>query len=272
VFWEARSISRSPSLAYYYHGRVCALRDMLDRAEASYRAGLKHNPLHYRCLTGLFDLLTVLPGGARDAEAYEVARRLFETFPVSARRLEAILRLVVRTRSFGAMDALGQLYDAVEARTPGLTRVMVAALVVSGIHYLMTPPPHPNYPIELFQRAITLSGRSSAVLREVITKLVDHGRHRDAQEFLRQFPAEVQRGADYQLMEFLVFSASGFAPRVVEHGRRLLHEGIDDPLLYEILIDRSIQVGHRDGADGLIYDAVKRYPELREKLFKRLSG
>ena len=72
LFTRAAGLHQKPALAHYYHGQAKVKQIQYDPAEKSYRTGLTFNQLHYRCLTGLFDLLDMI---GKHQAAYEIVDR-----------------------------------------------------------------------------------------------------------------------------------------------------------------------------------------------------
>jgi|GEM_PF-610670 len=266
-FKRAIGLAPAPALAHYYYGKTCMIQTLLDEAEVNYREGLKFNDLHYRCLSGLFDLLI---SQKRDLAAYDVATRMMMYFPISPKRLDEMLRLTVRARIFEKVELCLQSYSEMDYRPASLTRSMAAALTVAGIFYLANPHHNSNHPVELFQRALILAGKTPMVFREIITHLLRYKRVTDAQEFLRQYPAEGQADPTYLVLEYFVYDALAPAPRSVEAGRKILGRGIDDESIYEILIPRTLEVGHVHEAEDLAYMASKKFPNSKQKFLGML--
>jgi DNA-binding NarL/FixJ family response regulator len=267
-FQRATQLSKKPSLAYYYLGKACSLLAKYEAAEVSYETGLLHDALHYRCLTGLFDLLLE---HKKDRQAFDVSRRLIAVFPVSPKRLDEILRLAVRNRDFDDIDRCYAVFREIHPRPPALTRTMTAALVVAGIDRLDRAR-DVKKSLELFSLAIIISERSPTALREIVTSLANRGLHPEAERFLREFPPVSQRDPTYLAMEYLVLSGTATLSRTVEVGRKLVRDGISDPVIYQVLIRSSRKAGFADSAESLMHDAIKRWPDLKTRFEDALKG
>ncbi len=266
LFVKAIALTEKPSLAYYYHGQACVQLTALDRAEASYEGGLRFNDRHYRCLTGLYELYLQLD---RHDEAYEIAKRIVFSFPVSPARLDSILRLAVKTQQFAEVESYYQLYIEMDYRTPELTKVMTAALVVAGKYYLGRRDA--GNAAAMMRKGMVVSARAPSVLREIISALAHAGYPDDAEAFLKEFPPEHQNSAAYHAMDLLILDGMGTPSQIVAKGRKLLERGFQDPLIYEILIRRSFESDLRSAAETLAFDAAKRWPESRVKFLSYLN-
>ncbi|HTL13439.1 MAG TPA: response regulator [Bdellovibrionota bacterium] len=265
LFTEATVYSEKPSLAYYYLGKAYQAQGLVKDAEENFRAGLVFNDIHYRCLSGLFELLR---SQERCEEAHEVMRVLLERFPVSPGRLDAAVGLALETGQYEHVHRYFEVYTSLEYRPATLAQRVSRALVEGGRHFLT----HSKFQeaVEAFQRASITGNKHGKVLRRIITSLVEHGRHQEAEHFLKDFAPEHQKGVDYLSMDLLVSSAVGALSRTIDQGRKLLRSGVHDPDVYETLIRTSLKAGLRESAEGLVYDAVRLWPDERDRFERHL--
>ncbi|MCC7441713.1 MAG: response regulator [Bdellovibrionales bacterium] len=266
LFTEATIHSERPALAYYYLAQAYLAEGRPRDAEEHYRAGLVFNEIHYRCLTGLFELLR---SEYRCEEAYEVMKVLLERFPVSPRRLDAAVSLAVETGHFDHVGRYFEVYTGLEFKPENLAQAVSRALIEGGRHFLGNE--RVQEAVDVFQKASVTANKHTLVLRRIITSLVEHGKHQEAERFLKDFPPEHQRGSDYLSMDLLIGSALGTVSRTIDQGRRLLRSGLQDQVVYETLIRTSIKAGLLESAEGLVYDAARIWPEERERFERYLS-
>lgn len=259
AFQEARKLSEKPSLACYYEGQGYFGLKVYPQADRSYRDGLEFNNIHYKCLTGLFDVL-VLEG--KTEEAYVILDRLTQYFPVSPQRLGVVLRLAVETENFAEIDHYYRIFLDLEHRSEALVRTVSAALIVCGMDHLNK---HRFKQAEdVFQRAVTASNRSPKLIREIVQTWIRHQHRDEANRFIRMVPPEAQNSPEFRIMECLISGLeqdpqSPTFNEAIEKGRKLIAEGIHDREVYRMLIQKYEASGWQDSADHLRKDLTKRF-------------
>lgn len=256
TFEGAIKLDPKPSLAHFYHGQAKLLQKSVDEAQADYLAGLQFNKIHYKCMVGLYELLMEKKNYA---EAYDVVKRISRYFPSNPKRMTAVLRLAVMTRSYEDVERYYQIFTGLDQRNEELIKYVCAALVVCGKYYLQTN--FPNRALTLFQKSATTASGRTNILREIILALLEHHQAKEASEFLKRFPADTQSGPDYLAMEYAVFDAQVEPSASVDRGRKVLDKGGHDPVTYQILIYRSRQAGLKDHAEQLVQEASKRWAD-----------
>lgn len=263
-FNTAMTLDAKPSLAHFYRGQVELMKQAMQEAEGDYQAGLAHNKIHYKCLVGLFDMFMEQK---RYAEAYDVVKRISRYFPANPQRLATVLRLAIMNQGFEDIERYYQMFCALEQRNEELVKYVCAALVVCGKYYLQTN--FPSRAHELFQKAAITAAGKTRILREIIQNLCDFDLHTMASEYLKRFPTETQSQADFLAMQYLVQSKTVALGVAIEQGRGLIKKGVEDPLIYKILIRKSLEANFRDAAEQLVLDAKKLWPD-RSNEFQKL--
>jgi DNA-binding NarL/FixJ family response regulator len=265
-FDTALTLDAKPSLAHFYRGQVELMKQAMQEAEGDYQAGLNHNKIHYKCLVGIFDMFMEQK---RYAEAYDVVKRISRYFPANPQRLATVLRLAIMNQGFEDIERYYQMFCALEQRNEELVKYICAALVVCGKYYLQTNVPSRAH--ELFQKAAITAAGKTRILREIIQNLCDFDLQSMAGEYLKRFPVDTQQQADFLAMQYLVQSKTAALGVTIEAGRNLVKKGVQDPLIYRILIAKSIEANFMDAAEQLVVDAGKIWPE-RQAEFAKLAA
>lgn len=259
-FADALKLDDKPALACYYLGVAKAKRQVYEQAKEYYAQGLQYNRIHYKCLIGMYELMLTQK---RNAEAYEMAKRISQYFPANPKRLTEVLKLAVINASYEDIEKYYSIFLNIEERTDTLINHMSAALVICGKAYLKTG--NRSRSLDVFQKAaITCAGKTK-ILREIVQALIDHKLGDDASIFLKRFPPEAQKTAEYRLLDFQAANIFYSFTTVLNKGRELQQAGIHSERFYEIMIQRSIEGKHYFAAGNLVHEAMDRYPEARTK-------
>lgn len=257
IFGRAKSLSPSPTLACFYLGQSEALRQEIEGATTYYSEGLQFNKIHYKCLTGLYD---IFHQQQRWEDAYAVVKRISQYFPSNPKRLASVLRLAIITRNYGDIETYYKAFTELENRTDELVKYMCAALVVCGKHYLMNRTR--SRAIELFEKvAVSCAGRTN-FLKKVIENLCEFKYPKDAVPFLQRFPIETHNDLDYLVSQFLILDATEGGQKAIQVGRELIDRGVQDPAIHSALIRRSRELGMKEMADAWIFEAVRLWPAM----------
>ncbi|OFZ79419.1 MAG: hypothetical protein A2583_02945 [Bdellovibrionales bacterium RIFOXYD1_FULL_53_11] len=256
LFDKAMTLHPKPSLACFYKGQAELMKQMMDNAQGDYMEGLAFNKIHYKCMTGLYDLFMQKQ---MYSEAYDIVKKLSRYFPANPQRLASVMRLAIMTKSYEDIEGFYRNFMDIEARTEELSRYVTAALVVCGKYYFQNDLP--SRALELMNKAaITAAGRTK-VLREIIITLLSFKQQKQAQDFLNRFPAETRKGADFLSMELVVLDGLVSVSKTIENGRRLLQQDLHDPAVYTVLIRRSNEAKLFDAAEQLLQTAVQKWPQ-----------
>lgn len=266
LFARAVELDGAPSLAHFYSAQVEMMRKARENAEGDYALGLGFNKIHYKCLVGMFDLLME---DKRFKEAYDVIKRVSQYFPANPARLNSVLRLAIITQSYDDVERYYQIFTSIEERNEEMIKYICAALVICGKYYLKAS--YHTRALEVFQKAAVTGQGRTKILREIVTSLCDAGQPKQAQEFLKRFPADSLKGADHLCSQLLILDALGPALQVVNLGRQIIGDGVDDPQVYEVMIRRWMGLMKPDAAEDLFHKAVKLWPEQKTR-FARARG
>jgi CheY-like chemotaxis protein len=261
VFHDAKKLDSKPTLACFYEGQSEVLEKLLDEGATHFSEGLNFNKIHYKCMTGLFEVFLAKKSFG---DAYEIVNRISRYFPANPGRLNQVLRLAIVTKNYDDVERYYQVFTSIDQRTDELIKHMCAALVVCGKYYLKNNLP--TRALEVFNKAaITAAGRPK-ILREIVLPLIDVDRLKEAREALKRFPPELQATADYLTLDFLIRNKTEPREVMVEYGRKLISTGTEDSLLFQAMIKRLLEVGHQEQAMELVIKGKKLWPEQAKLL------
>src|ERR1019366_2283905 len=142
------------------------------------------------------------------------------------------------------------IFSQLDERRDDLRKCVCAALVVGAMFRLRHD--QAAIAIDLLQKAATTAAGSPTVLREIVTMLASFKLPEPAAAFLKRFPAETQKESDYLCAEFALLNLTAKIEEIIMHGRKLIREGVQDPLLHRIMIRRENEFGHADAAETLL--------------------
>jgi CheY-like chemotaxis protein len=263
IFEEAIKLDESPSLAYFYLGQTNLIKQALDNAQGCYNKGLEYNKIHYKCMVGLYE---VLAAKQRFTEAYDIVKRINRYFPANPQRLSAVLRLAIMTKSYNDVEEYYRIFIGIDERNDEIVKYVCAALVVCGKYYLQRELS--SRAMELFHKAAQTGVRRTKILKEIILTLVEHQMIKEADEFLKKFPADKQNTSDFFASDLLVSDAVSLDGMVLDRGRELLNQNVHDPIIYKIMIKRSIEQNMIPAAEDLVANATRKWPDMGPEFTK----
>ncbi len=262
VFDTAKTLNPTPSLACFYLGQANLVKKADKAAEVKFAEGLDYNKIHYKCLVGLYD---VLMSQNRFVDAYEIVKRISFYFPANPQRLTSVLKLAIMTKSYDDVERYYQTFTKIDERSEEVIRYVCAALVVCGKYYLSTKVQ--SRALDLFKKATPYAVHRPRVLHEVVISLVDAGMGNEAADYIKRAAPALQSAPAFKGLELLVFDRTkGTASLSIERGRKLLQEGIEDPLIYQVMVKRASEEGLKQMTEEMIHQGTRKFPELKAKL------
>jgi two-component system chemotaxis response regulator CheY len=265
-FEEAIQLDSSPTLAYYYRAQCQGLLNVLEKAETSYEEGLNLNKIHYKCLIGLFDLLSEQK---RHDQAYGVVKKIAQYFPANPKRLASVLRLAIITENYDDMEGYYRTFTTIDGRTDELVRYMCSALIVCGKHYLIRK--HRAKAVEVFEKAAVTCAGQIQFLKFIIETLVEFQLTDQAMAFFTRYRSADPASDMTKTLEYIVTAEKGTLSQSLEKGRALLKSGVKHPLVYRALIKTCVDSGLEDTGVDLAQYAVKTWPDKASE-FLNLVG
>ena len=259
TFEKAMKLDPKPTLACFYHGQANLIKELLDFAQSDYNKGLAYNRIHYKCLTGLFDLLMKR---SMHEGAYDVVKRIARYFPANPQRLTTVLRLAVMTNSFEDIERYYQIFTGIETRNEELIKYICAALVVCGKFYLRKESK--SRALVLFDKASMYAGEKPAILREIVITLIAANMQKEASGFLKRFASSTHESPEFLAVRYVLQEGSMPEVESIAEGEKLLSMGIHDAEIYKILIKRCLQSGDPEKAQNLVRAAIANCPNYEK--------
>jgi tetratricopeptide (TPR) repeat protein len=257
VFEKAISLNLKPSLAYYYLGQAQYRQGRIQEAEVSYQKGLCFNPVHYKCLVGLFDLLMA---AQKYEAAYEVVQKIVQVFPANPKRLSLVLKLAIQTKHFEDVDQFYQEFRKIDERNDELVRSVCAALIVCGKHFLENGDAKTG--LDLIHKASISAAGRHFILKKAIDTLVFHDQLEDAKGVLKRFASPTEEDPHYAVASLTIAKKELKPEFTAMRGQDLLKKGILELEIYQITIESLEKYGLKERADELREKAVRAFPLL----------
>jgi CheY-like chemotaxis protein len=255
---EALPMSTKPALAMFYIGQAEFLKQITDQAQGSYKKGLSYNNIHFKCLSGLFDLLM---SRNQYAEAYEVVKKVAKYFPASPDRLQQVIRLAVQTNNFQDMHSYYELFTSLDERSNATINYIGAGLYVSGKYFMINNAK--DEALKLFEAIGVSCSIFTKYPRAIITVLVENNLVNEAEKFLSRFDPSSRNEIDYLISDYLVDSIKFNDPnRLVKSGLELYNKNIKDQRCMEIMIKSMRECGYKEEKiNDFVFEINKLWPE-----------
>jgi tetratricopeptide (TPR) repeat protein len=262
-FDKAVTLNEKPTLAYYYQAQAKLMKDLFTEAEKSYNSGLQVNNLHYKCLTGVFDLLIKQK---RNTDAYAVVKQLARFFPANPNRLGQVLSLAINTGNYADVEQYYETFKEIEVRNDDLVRYVCASLVVCGKHFFRQH--QKDKALEFLKKASVSAAGKPLILREIITVLVDNKLLPEAEDVLKRFPDDIRKDSHFLVASFLVRNLSeGDKAKLIPDLRNMVRDEIKEPLIWYWLIYHLVDYKKTDEAETICDEAIKLWP-AKEAYFR----
>lgn len=256
VLKVAMNMHPKPALALFYIGQAEYLKNHVDEATGSYNEGLSFNNIHYKCLVGLYEIFL---REEKYHEAYGIVKKIAKYFPANPDRLTQIVRLAIRTNNFEDMQLYYEIFTSLDVRTQGLINYLGAGMYVAGKHCLIKN--EVDKALQFFDNIAVSCSEFTKFLRALISVLIEHDMHLEAEKFLSRFDASSKASDDYLISDFLVSSRLNRDPNfIIKIGLELYNRKIRDYNCMYTLVEAMIKGGFKP-------ERIAPYKEEMESLF-----
>jgi tetratricopeptide (TPR) repeat protein len=259
LFEEAKRFDPRPTLSYYYLGLIRQQQKRQEEALQSYQSGLALNPADYRCLNASLELRLER---SEHSEAYAIAQRMHEHYPINARKLLDFVKLSISVGKFEDIPNYHRVFLNSEMADPKTARGMIAAMLVAGKSYAWRED-HAKA-VEVLRSASKLALKQKLLREESLRYWVETRIYDEAQAYYSELPATLKEDPAMQTLSLEAYHAVGDSNETLRHGTQLLKTGKAPARAYEIVIEHSRRIGRPVSVmNRLIAEAEESYPELK---------
>lgn len=266
AFNEAKGLHDKPSLACFYLGDAHRIQSEMSPALKEFQEGRSYQPLHYKCLTGEFEILVA----NKDYEkAHELIPTLVKHFPLTPQRLTQVFITTVFSMKFDLLLTYYEQLLKLDQRPPELIKVSSVALYTGGKWYLQNKDI--KQACSLFEKALSIVNRNITMLEQIINELIKADAQQEAQTFFaKALPSDVGT-SDYNRLSFKIDQMVLPRNELLEKARKLAFSGEASPENFKIIVKLFAEEDKVPLAESIINKAVTSYPELREVLYQILE-
>jgi tetratricopeptide (TPR) repeat protein len=264
VFESSKALDPLPLLSFYYLGLIAEKRGDLDGAIRIFEGGLQLDPKDYRCLTGSFD---VYLAAARWSEAYEIAKRIHQDYPVSPGRILDLVKLSVQTRRFVDILDYCNIFQSLEQKDEGLSRTVIAGMLVCSKYLALKGDKAKGR--ETLNNAAQISLTSGMLESDVLRYFVETENFPEGLEYHGKLSESVREKPEVQVLYLELLHAAGDAAAVFEIGTRISSTALVTPRIYRLVIENARLVGKSaKTVEHLLSEARAKFPN-DAKLFSQ---
>lgn len=266
VFEAVQTLDASPALACYFAGACHRKLGDVAAAKKSYETGLAKDPKHFKCLTGLFEI--VFEQKEFD-KAYELGAVLSKEFPVSPERIPQFILLCVHNKKYEDILGYYEVLSALEVKDPALQNAVAAGLVMAAKFFLKEGKTGDG--VNALNKAESLARSRPGILKEILFAFLGAGLKEEAEAIYKKLPTEMKDTKELRLAELELLHIKNDPGRALQAGMDLIKKEVKDARLYEIVILRSIESKRRkESVDEFLQNARTLFPDKKE-LFDSLA-
>ena len=254
----ALKLNPKPALALFYIGQAEFLKQLAENAQTSFKQGLSFNNIHFKCLTGLFDILMKKN---EYFEAYEVVKKVAKYFPANPNRLEQVVRLAVQTNNYQDMQFYYEIFTSLDERPTTSINFIGAGMYVSGKYFLQNKAKEDA--LKLFDNIAVSCSEFTKYPKAIIDILIEHNMPDEAEKFLSRFSIETRNDQDYLISDYLVDSLK-FKDnnRMVKFGLELYNKNVRDYKCMKIMITAMEANGYKkEKIEPFLEEMSKLWPD-----------
>ncbi len=262
TFTKAKSLDPKPALACYYIAKSYIGLNEYEKAEKTFHEGLNLLSNHYKCLTGVFELLIE---SKKNIDAYKTGKILFEKYPTNPKYIPKMIWLTIYNKKYEEILDLCETIQTLENPDSTLCSNIAAALVICGKSFLMNN--NKADAIIAFQKAEKAAKGKSKIIKEIIINLLNAEMTKEAQEFISRAPDDVKSSNEVLLGEFLYLVKQGTSTNILQQAQNLLKQGLKDYPIFEQALKCSVELKRSNAViEDLLSNATQAHPSKKEHL------
>ncbi|MGK5085249.1 tetratricopeptide repeat protein [Bdellovibrionota bacterium FG-1] len=265
-FRKAKGLDPKSPLSYCGEAEALVLQGNPKEAMQAFSQSLTKNPMHYRTLMGILDLLLE----EKDyVKAYEIGRRVAANHTVPLQRIPDLIRLSVLNLKFEDVLEFYKFADAITEAEANVSVYLAAGLVVCGLYFLNNG--NQVAAVDAFRKAEVAAKSSPKIVKRILVALISEGLESEVQVLLARASDEVKESVDLKIaeMEYLckqgkIQDALGLAVEMMKHrvkDARVYHMGINLSLdahrSPEIIEDMIAQAQQNCSGQGQAFEEYK---------------
>lgn len=255
LFDQAKTLSKSPSLALFYHGTTEKLIGAKDEAINDFEKGLTYNHIHFKCQIGLFEMFM---NEQRFYDAYEIVKRIAKYFPSNPERLQQVIRLAVITENYVDMEFYYEIFKNLDVRDSSTIKYISAGMFVFG-KYLVRKGDY-DRAVEVFDKVAISCEGNGRILRGIIEVLYNSDQMESAHTYLKRFAAGAATDEDYIVANFLVDCNGLNDHEKINQALEIINQNIHSIEVYECLIAAMNRQEYVEKAKKFQEQALEQFP------------
>ncbi|MEW6056494.1 MAG: response regulator [Bdellovibrionota bacterium] len=249
------------SSALYYQSLVCKALGKPKEQQRLLEEGLKRNPIHYKCLCGLFEVMMEIE---EYKKAYGICSTLNQNHPVNPSRIPDFVWLSVVNGEYEDIMNYYQIFTELDAPDDTILTYISAGLVICGKYFLRQS--NESNALAAFQKASTVSKNKVSILKEIIITLFKAGMMQPANEYLSRASDEVRHSSEILIAELEGIEKTASIEHVVQRCLELLKQGVKTEKVYELAIQGSRQMNRpANSIQELVDEASLAFPQSKQK-------
>jgi DNA-binding NarL/FixJ family response regulator len=259
ILETAKSKDAKPTLAYAMAGAVFLKLKQPNKALENFQAGLKLNPTHYKCMTGVMDVLLIRND---NVAAYEIGKEIAKHHPIPLPRLPDFIRLSIVNQRFADTLEFAERVDDASQMDEKVSLHISAGLVVCGIHLFKCGKNAEA--VKALRKAEVCCKGNPKVLTRILSAYIGAGLEKETKSLLGRVPEAVKQSNEVRLAELSLLQKQGKPYEVLKHGLELVRQGVREASLYETLITISLELNRRiELVEDLVWRAGKDFPDKK---------
>lgn len=276
-FNKAKRLEKGPTAACYYEGMLYLKEKSLEKARSCFEEGLKYQPLHYQCLSELFQIMVKLD---EKHKAYKLARCLIDHYPVNPELLPTLTWLSVACAEYDDIFEYHSAFKQVVNPDKDMKNYIAASMAIYGKKVIKDKfKEEKETSSELYSKALEVIERASEICDGkplIYASLVEA--LKEAQEIelldrvLSKALAQFPESREIRILEVLVGNLQATAAEGLKLVQDSIQKGLKSPELYEVLIKRAIEMNlAKQKVEEHYEKACRDFPDKRNSFEELIS-
>ncbi len=275
---KAKKADPKPFEALYLEGLIYLQDKSLEKARECFELSTRINSEYYPSLKELFNIFIQTKDRNR---AYQISKKLSETFPVNPEMIPDLAWVSVATAQYDDILDYHQAYKNVEEPDNDMKNYIAASLTIYGKKIIQDKyKDGEEINPEILERAFSLMDEASSicddkplVFASLINTLILAKNERLINHIMDKAKAKFPKNKTIKVLEVLADDSQLTPSESLKNAQDALKEGLSSPEIFEVILNRAVELGLNSATiQEFLDNATKEFPNLKPQFEKIVNG
>jgi tetratricopeptide (TPR) repeat protein len=263
AYQEARELNDRPYMAYYEEGVVSFHQEEeVEKAEELVNKSLEINDKFYMALHASFKVCELLD---KNEEAYDVAVKMAELFPIHYEKFPNLIRLCIKTVNYSDILKFYEIFKTTGIDSNRVKVYISAGLIIYAKVLLKSGDKRAG--VGILKKAGQLVPSKKEIIQNTVQILLEEKEYDIAEQILEYAKQNELPHIFYDILNFKILAKKEAPVKILEWGKKLLtSESRDLEIYLDLIMALKGKADFKKDLEFVITQAKKDYPLNKEEI------